>query len=270
MAGPYHGKSGAIEVGGTALTSLMSWDFTTSIDVADTTAMGSVNSWETQLTGLSDFSGTAEGLSSAALDTAALLGVDASMQFAINNGGDDGQFEGNAVMTGITETVSTDDVGKIAYTFEGNDAQGLTFNASGTSASQVISTGLHGKTARVLFDSVPIARPREWSTALVTTTADSTAMAGTNNGRTRLAGFKGGTATWTAQMLGAGYADSAGTAIALGDSAVLQLWRTGTLSDGAYSGTAEITGMNTSTNKDGIVEATYTAKFDGAIEIATS
>ena len=270
MAGPYHGKRGRVSVGGTALTSLTAWDLTTSIDVADTTAMSAVNDWETQETGLSDFSGTAEGLSSEALDTVALVGSTAATKFHLDVENDNGEFEGNAIITSLTETVNTEDVGKLSYSFEGDDAQGLAFAAGATSATAVLATAFHGKNARVLWNSIPIFKPKEWTATVVSDTADSTAMSGSNNGRTRLPGFKAGTATFSAQISTGGFADSAGTAIALGDSQVLQLWRTGDISKGAYSGTAEITGRDVTVDSRGVEMANYTVKFDGAVSIATS
>jgi hypothetical protein len=274
MAGPYHGKSGAVEVDGTALSSLTSWDVTTSIDTADTTTMAAANSWATELTGLSDFTGTAEGLATSAQDTVALIGIDAAWQLNISEGADEVQLEGNAIMTGLTETVSVDDVGKLSYAFEGNDAEGLRLTAGGTGSTPLTTAGFHGKSARVLWgiDTTTSAmfKPKEWSCSMTVTTADSTAMSGVNLGRTRLSGFKKASATWTNLADDSGFSNSAGVAIAIGDKATLQLWRLGAILGGAYSGPATITGQSASVNKDGVLEHTYTALYDSAITIATT
>lgn len=264
MAGPYHGKTGHVKFNDSAIASLGSWDFTTSIDVADTTPMGAVNDWETQETGLSDFSGTAEGLAAKGLGTVALVGADQSVVFTLNNGADNGDFEGNAIITSLTETVNIDDVGKVAYSFEGNDGAGLSFSA-GSGDDPAFANSFHGKNARVLWNDLPMLKPKEWAVTVTSGTADSTAMSINNNGRTRLAGFKAGTATFTNLISDSGFADSAGTAIALGDKQGIEFWRTSSNSDGGYSGTAEITGRDVSTNKDGVEESTYTIKFNGAV-----
>jgi len=270
MAGPYHGKTGRVSHNGTVLTSLSSWEFSTSIDVLDTTPMGAVNDWETQETGLSDFSGTAEGISSKSLDTVALLGDNGNVKFHFSNGGDDGEFEGNAIITSLTETVGVDDVGKLSYSFEGNDPLGLTFTSGAASANAIIATAFPGKHVRVLWNENPMYKPKNWSCTMNVSTADSTAAAGTNNSRTRIAGFKNATATFTVLISDSGFADSASNTIALGDSQTLQLWRTNSIADGAYSGTATITDISMSNPKDGVVEATYSAKFNGELSFVTS
>jgi len=269
MAGPYHGKDGLISYCGSAVASITSWSFSTSIDIAGTTAMGSTNSWETQRAGLSDFSGSCEALANSGASLFPIDGSDGSLEFFFSNSDATVGFEGNAIGTGITETVSQDDVGKVSVSFEGNDAAGL---AVGDITDDVIlATPFHGKRGGVVWNSEEMPSTNEWSISLTCDTADSTSMDMANYGRTRLAGFKAATASWSCLARSDGFATQAGTAIALGDSKTLALSRN--LSDSAtgyYTGTARITGMDMSNDARGITTATYNAKFDGKVTFATA
>ena len=119
--GIYHGKTGVITFAG-AHTDLQSWTLNTTSDIADTTSM--TDSWESHEIGLIDFTATAERLAQTELDFTTYLGVGGSLVLSCSASH---YFTGTAICTGLTESVTIDDVGKMSLAFEGNDADGLAF-----------------------------------------------------------------------------------------------------------------------------------------------
>lgn len=121
----FHGKGGDVDFSG-SLVRLNSWSLTTTVDTADSTSM--LDSWESNVAGLSDYTATVEGDSEKSLATVSLLGTEASLSLELV--ADTTQFEANAILTGITETSSIEDIGKITYSFEGSDTTPIGSNLS--------------------------------------------------------------------------------------------------------------------------------------------
>lgn len=117
----------------------------------------------------------------------------------------------------------------------------------------------HGKTSNAFWGESALSNVTGWTCTLHCTTADSTARHASNTGRTREAGYKGGTATVTAKLEG-DFAAKTGSA-----SRTLELLRTATNTDLGYEGTATCTGASASVGKDDIEEVTYTFQWDGAV-----
>jgi len=101
----------------------------------------------------------------------------------------------------------------------------------------------------------------EWSYTLVCATAESTVMHASDTGKTREAGFVGGTATVTCNLAG-------DVAIDEGDVGDLQLLRGATdamkgLATGADG--AICTGVDIGVDKDGIETVTYAFQLTGTL-----
>ena len=122
--GIYHGKGGIMtfpDAG--AITDLLSWSASATADTADTTAM--TDTYESHEIGLTDFSVTAETLAQTTTDVpTTYIGKDGALVLSCSASH---YFTANAICTGVTESVTIDDVGKLAFTFEGNDTGGLVF-----------------------------------------------------------------------------------------------------------------------------------------------
>ena len=80
ITAPYHGKRGTVTWSG-GRSDVQSWDLTTSVDTADTTAMSTLNDWMTQEIGLTDFTANTEWLVSSADDNVALMTDEATLVF---------------------------------------------------------------------------------------------------------------------------------------------------------------------------------------------
>ena len=257
----YHGKNGCLVIG-SEIVNLTSWTLNAEAQAEDATAMG--DAWAIFLAGLTDFNGSAEGLSKKALDTCALIGAsEAAGEFTIAEGGP--SLAGGMIITGITETVSYDANGTISYTIEGNDADGLLYAAAGGDTPSGSSNAFHGKKLSCIADAVTFDSPREWSVSLACSTAESTAAHATNTGRTRLAGVKSATATLVT-VSGGDYEIDPGTAIT-----ALKFYREGgTLTSGYYTGAAICTGAEAGLDKDGVGIMTYTFTYTDTVAIATA
>ncbi len=118
----FHGKGGSATFAG-SIADLQSWTLGTSSDTADTTAMS--DDFETHEGGLTDFTATAEGIANTTVDTiGTYLGVGGALVLKCSAGH---YFTGTAICTGYGESVTIDDVGKFTMSFEGNDADGLSY-----------------------------------------------------------------------------------------------------------------------------------------------
>ncbi len=120
----YHGKDGAMSVGGSPKIPLQSWDLTTTADTADDTPMQVANDWGTQRIGMTDFNANIELLTTSGLDAVA-LSVEAGV-LVFGAGDSAATITGTGLPTTLTETVSIDDVSKITVAYDGNDVDGLT------------------------------------------------------------------------------------------------------------------------------------------------
>ena len=123
---------------------------------------------------------------------------------------------------------------------------------------------VHGKYARVTWDTNSIPNLQGWTCTLAQANADDSVMAAANHGRTRKAGFRSGTGTVTAWMTTAAFHDGT-AAMTDGQSAVLQLKRGAQDGAGGYNGTAQLLSRAASNPKDGIVLVTYNFKYNGAV-----
>lgn len=256
----YHGKDGCLVVN-SEIVNLTAWSLSAEAQAVDASAMG--DDWAVFLSGLTDFNGSAEGLSQKALDTCALIGAeDADANFTIADGGP--SLAGGLIITGITETVNYEGNGTISYTFEGNDAAGLVYAATGGDTPSGSTNAFHGKTCKCTADTVTFESVREWSVSLVCSTVESTAAHATNTGRTRLAGIKSATATLITIDQGDLEIDP-GTAIT-----ALEMFRSATVGDGNYTGEAICTGAELGTDKDGVAIVTYTFTYTGTVSIETA
>ena len=118
----YHGKSGMIIFSTADIFKMQSWSLTAVSDFIDTTGME--ESWREGTDGLEDFTATAEGVVESAADLLALVGTSATTEFEFVTGGAD-KLVGTAILESITETQDVEDVGRISYSFVGNDSAGL-------------------------------------------------------------------------------------------------------------------------------------------------
>ena len=121
----YHGKNASFTAAqGTFLGSATnSWTVTTLADIADATEMG--DTWEESVDGLTDFNASVESNVSLTANYIEDLGVSGELTFQVVSGGPN--LVGTAILTGISETTTIDDIGKVSQTYEGNDAAGLVF-----------------------------------------------------------------------------------------------------------------------------------------------
>ncbi len=121
-----------------------------------------------------------------------------------------------------------------------------------------------GKTSSAYFKTVQFLNLVGWSYALTCTTSDSTAAHATNTGRTREAGFTGGTATVTCKTSG----DAQAT---IGDNGVLELLRGPTNAEkGLYVADAICTGIAPSADLSETENIVYTFQLTGAITGVTT
>ncbi len=116
----------------------------------------------------------------------------------------------------------------------------------------------HGKGSSAYWSTTLINQIIEWSANLIRDTADSTAMHASNTGRTREAGFAGGTATVTAYLEG-------DNAIDEGAEAVLELLRIATNAGKGYKGTAICTGVEDGVDMNGVETVTYSFMFSSTV-----
>lgn len=99
---------------------------------------------------------------------------------------------------------------------------------------------------------------QSWSATVTCGTAEDTAMTAANYGKTRKAGFKGGTCSVTCLVTGDADIDR-------GDTGEIELLRTGTNADGGYQGDAICTGVETGVGMDDVETITYSFTFTGEV-----
>ncbi len=259
-----HGKNGNILLAGsTAVANLTNWSLTRTNETAETSSMG--DEWGQSITGLTDFTVAAEGKSKKGLDTVALLGsLQAATELVTADGAS--EYSGGVIVSGITETSPVDSEITISYTFDGNDAAGLQFAASGTAGSGAVDP-IHGKHMSASIDVLPISADvlftdiTNWTMTMTVPLSDTTVAHATNCGRTKIAGIKTATATVTVLT------PSAVLPIVEGESGLLKLNRSGTLSDGYYEGTAIFTGAEQGVDTTGAETTTISFIFTGAVTL---
>ncbi len=120
----YHGKTAKI-VFSAAVEAILGWSMTTSADVAESTIMQASGFWQGFEVGFDDAAATVDGNGRTTRDTIAQIGAEASLELYLDA---TNYFSFNAICTGVTETASKDDIGKISYSFEMDDAAGVIYN----------------------------------------------------------------------------------------------------------------------------------------------
>lgn len=120
----YNGKTAAFAATTASVldSATNSWSVETSSDVADGTNMN--DDWSTPVAGLTDFSGSVELDADSAADYVSLIGDADTATFYLLDA-DVPNLSGTVIITGITETVTIEDIGKLSVSVEGNDAAGL-------------------------------------------------------------------------------------------------------------------------------------------------
>ena len=256
----YHGKKGNLVFNGN-LANLESFTLTRIGETANATAMG--DTWDVFIAGLTDFNASAEGKSQVGLDTVALLGTSqAATEFVMQDAG--AEYTAGAIMTGITETATVDDIITLSYTFEGNDPAGLVFGGAGTAPTPSANT-IHGKHLQAQHGvSTAFADITGWTMTMSTTVSDATVADATNVGRQKLAGTNTATATVTVLT------PVTTIPITEGDEQALKLSRSATVTDGSYSGTAICSGVEMGVDRSGVENTTYTFTFTGVVTFVTA
>ena len=80
--------------------------------------------WKTFEKGLIDAVATVDGNGRTTRDTIAQIGAEAALECYIDA---TNKFGFNAICTSITETANKDDIGRISYSFEMDDAAGMVY-----------------------------------------------------------------------------------------------------------------------------------------------
>jgi len=120
----FHGKAAKVDLGG-VIEAITGWSMTTSADVAESTVMQASGFWQSFEVGFDDASATVDGNGRTTRDTIAQIGSEASLKLYIDA---THYFSFNAICVALTETASKDDIGKISYSFEMDDASGVGYD----------------------------------------------------------------------------------------------------------------------------------------------
>lgn len=113
----FHGKAGKVTFS-TSVASVLSWTMTVSGDVAEATVMAL--DWKTFEAGFIDVTATVEA--NAMTEAVLRIGANANLELYVN--GSNKFLISTAICTEQTETVSMTDVGKISFSFVGDDTEG--------------------------------------------------------------------------------------------------------------------------------------------------
>ena len=118
----YHGSSAKSYFNSADIFKPQSWSLETSSDTASSDAQG--ETWKAFEEGLEDFTATVEGLAETTVDYTSTLAVNSALRLYID---DTNYLSATAICTSITETASINDVGKVTYSFEGDDTSGIAY-----------------------------------------------------------------------------------------------------------------------------------------------
>jgi len=121
----FHGKTAKVTIGGNTLEAITGWSMTPSADVAESTVMQESGFWQDFEAGFEDASASVEGNARTTRDVISQLGAEAELNLYIDSSH---YFSFNAICTGFTETANKDDIGKISYSFEMDDATGISYS----------------------------------------------------------------------------------------------------------------------------------------------
>lgn len=123
MASSYHGKGGALSLGGTNVAQIQEWTVSESVDVAETTSMGDTS--RTYLAGIKGFEGSADVLwasSDSENDmTAGEIVIGTTYAAIFYPGGTSGgvTYTGDVIVTGIEVAAGFEDVVTASISFQG-------------------------------------------------------------------------------------------------------------------------------------------------------
>jgi len=118
----YHGKSAKVDFGG-IIAFTTSWSVSTSADVARSTDMG--DDFETFESGFDDATFTVDGNAATERNTIAQLLLEATELKCYIDATH--YFHADVFCISITETANLNDIGKITYSFEMSDQDGLQY-----------------------------------------------------------------------------------------------------------------------------------------------
>lgn len=120
----HHGKNGKVKLSDDAVGSVQKWSMNQSVEVADTSVMGST--WQSHLAGIPGWSGSVEALFDP-LDTdgQVALVIGASVSLGLYSDGDavgKKYFTGTATVTSIATETDMKGAVKATFNFQGNGA----------------------------------------------------------------------------------------------------------------------------------------------------
>jgi len=118
----FHGKAAKVTIGVTPLEMVTGWNMQLSADVAESSYMGL--SWKTFEVGQEDGSASVSGNAATERGTIAQLGVSAALKLYVDA---THYFSLTSICTGVSESVSKDDIGKISYTFKRNQSTDIVY-----------------------------------------------------------------------------------------------------------------------------------------------
>ena len=120
----FHGAAAKVTFtgGSSTITSITGWSMSSSNDIAESTVMQESGFWESHEVGYKDATATVDGNAQTDRDTVDQIGSGAALALYYSNSN---YFGFTAICTGISESVDKDDIGKITYTFEMNDINGV-------------------------------------------------------------------------------------------------------------------------------------------------
>jgi len=116
----------------------------------------------------------------------------------------------------------------------------------------------HGKTSNAFWEATAVSQITGWSCSMACDTAESTVMAAATTGKTRAAGFKGGTCSITTLLEGDNIIDE-------GAEGTVELLRDATNLSKGYEGEAICTGVEVGVDMNGIETTTYNFTWTGAV-----
>lgn len=119
------GKGGKVMVGAATVTEITTWSLDLGIDTMDTTSLG--KDWKEYITGLKEWSSSAEGTWNVATDTtgqkalqdAYLAGTSVTIKHYVNS---TNYYSGSAYITSVSVEDPVDDVVSFSVEFQGTGA----------------------------------------------------------------------------------------------------------------------------------------------------
>lgn len=118
------GKNGLVKIGSNAVAEVKSFTVEETGDTAETTAMG--DEWRSYKPTLKSWSGSVEAQWDDADTTgqgALSVGAEVALKlYPDDDATGDVEFSGNAIVTGISRSVTFDGITSVSFTFQGNGA----------------------------------------------------------------------------------------------------------------------------------------------------